>query len=83
MAYIRNVNSESGKQAMAFYNGLYKQLVGCEIIDFRMEQDEYEEEEYWPVFTLRVNNVKHKLVLSRDEEGNGGGFAFLEPIKGE
>ena len=59
----------------------YAQLVGCKIVDFRFEQDEYayEGDAPFPVFTLeRDDGVRVILSLSSDEEGNGGGFAFIE-----
>jgi len=67
---------------------IYKQMIGHTIIGFEMEKDE--EGNDWPVFVVekRYHNtkttgtkVRHKLVISRDPEGNGPGFVFLE--KGE
>tara|TARA_R110000765_G_scaffold57048_1_gene112174 strand:+ start:238 stop:444 length:207 start_codon:yes stop_codon:yes gene_type:complete len=59
----------------------YAQLVGCKIVDFKFEQDEYAYagDAPFPVFTLeRDDGVRVILSLSSDEEGNGGGFAFIE-----
>ena len=62
-------------------NKYYEQLVGCEIINFYMEEAE-EAELPWPVFILKqpnsADNELIRLVLSQDAEGNGGGFAFIE-----
>lgn len=55
----------------------YEQLVGCRIIDFKFEEDEYALSPF-PVFTLQLGDQKVELSLSMDEEGNGGGFGFIE-----
>lgn len=64
---------------------IYKQMIGHTIIGFEMEKDE--EGNDWPVFTVEktyqsskttATKVRHKLVISRDPEGNGPGFVFLE-----
>jgi hypothetical protein len=34
--------------------------------------------EPFPVFTLRLGGQTIEMSLSMDEEGNGGGFAFIE-----
>ena len=66
----------------------YAQLVGCKIVDFKFEQDEYAYagDAPFPVFTLQlgdgVGSQRVKMSLSMDEEGNGGGFAFIEEVKG-
>jgi len=63
------------------YKKYYGQLVGCKIVDFYMEKDEDALND-WPVFILQSEfgetGDKVKFVLSQDEEGNGGGFAFIE-----
>jgi len=65
------------------YKKYYGQLVGCKIVDFYMEKDKDGELD-WPVFILQSefgeNGDKVRLVLSQDEEGNGGGFAFIEEV---
>jgi|TARA_R110002124_G_scaffold84101_4_gene219463 hypothetical protein len=55
----------------------YRQLVGCKIKGFYFEQDEYGGRD-WPVFILDLEGQEVRFVLSRDEEGNEGGFAFIE-----
>tara|TARA_R110001606_G_scaffold27279_1_gene87376 strand:+ start:1539 stop:1745 length:207 start_codon:yes stop_codon:yes gene_type:complete len=62
----------------------YAQLVGCKIVDFKFEQDEYAYagDAPFPVFTLQLGDQKVKMSLSMDEEGNGGGFAFIEEVSG-
>jgi hypothetical protein len=57
----------------------YAQLVGCKIVDFKFEQDEYALEPF-PVFTLQLGDQKIELALSMDEEGNGGGFGFIGEV---
>jgi|TARA_R110002167_G_scaffold132251_2_gene316416 hypothetical protein len=63
----------------------YAQLVGFKIVNFKFDQDEDADEDSYgggspfPVFTLeRDDGVRVILSLSSDEEGNGGGFAFIE-----
>ena len=58
-------------------NEYYSQLVGAKIIGFRFDDDDYALQPY-PVFTLRLNGQTFEMTLSMDEEGNGGGFAFLK-----
>lgn len=55
----------------------YSQLVGAKIIGFRFVEDEYALDPF-PVFTLRLGGQTVDMSLSMDEEGNGGGFAFIE-----
>ena len=56
----------------------YAQLVGCKIVDFKFEDDEYALDPF-PVFTLEDDKgARVVLVLSSDEEANGGGFGFIE-----
>ena len=35
-------------------------------------------DKHFPVFTLKNNIEEIRFVISQDEEGNGGGFAFIE-----
>jgi len=62
----------------------YGQLVGCKIVDFNFEQDEhsYAGDNPFPVFTIERNDgTRVILSLSMDEEGNGGGFGFIEKAR--
>ena len=61
-------------------NKYYKQLIGAKIIGFKWFEDEYLLEPM-PVFTLSIGGQKVELSLSQDEEGNGGGFGFIEVVK--
>ena len=65
------------------YQKHFGQLVGCKIIGFHMEKDEDVDD--WPVLVVQLPNSKSNftvqkfnVILSQDEEGNGGGFAFIE-----
>lgn len=66
------------KQSLKFYEEHFGQLRGAEIIDFNMVTDAYDKYNAWPTFTMRKGRDIFNFVLSRDEEGNGGGFAFIE-----
>lgn len=63
-----------------FYTDYYGQLVGAKVVGFHLEDGEHWNEP-WPVFTMQINDERVRFVLSRDEEGNGGGFAFIEEDK--
>ena len=58
----------------------YDQLIGCKIVDFKFEEDEYALAPF-PVFTLQLDDQKVEMSLSQDEEGNGGGFAFIGGVE--
>ncbi len=62
---------------------LYGQLIGFEIVDFYMEETDDNFTDAWPTFVIenKENKERVKLVLSRDPEGNGAGFAFVEGVK--
>ena len=55
----------------------YSQLIGGTIVGFKWYKDEYLLEPM-PVFTLSIGGQKVELSLSMDEEGNGGGFGYIE-----
>ena len=61
-------------------NKYYSQLIGGTIVGFKWYEDEYLLEPM-PVFTLSIGGQKVELSLSMDEEGNGGGFGFIEVVK--
>ncbi len=60
----------------------YGQLVGCKIQDFHFEDGTFDYDKPFPVFTLTRRGQKVRFVLSQDEEGNSGGFAFLGDATG-
>lgn len=64
---------------MTDVNAYYAQLVGAEITAFRLIPDEFGED-LWPTFTVKMpGGDVMEMQLSRDPEGNGGGFAFIAP----
>ncbi len=62
-------------------NKYYSQLVGCKIIDFRFDYEDESGDGAFPVFTLQLGEQKVEMALSMDEEGNGGGFAFIGGVE--
>lgn len=62
-----------------YYNKYYKLLEGAKILKFvGMQQEEYDLQPF-PVFLVRYNDVTHGYIsISMDEEGNGGGFIFMD-----
>jgi hypothetical protein len=66
-----------GGAGMTDVAAYYRQLVGSRITGFRLEADEFGDEP-WPTFTLTMpEGDTLEMTLSRDPEGNGGGFAFI------
>ena len=69
------------------YHDLYDQLEGMTIVAFYVEEDDHDPDMTWPTFVIHREDdgtratETLKLVLSRDPEGNGGGFAFIEPTE--
>jgi hypothetical protein len=57
----------------------YSQLIGCKIVDFKV-LDVEDALAPFPVFTLDLGGQRVELALSMDEEGNGGGFGFIEEV---
>jgi hypothetical protein len=58
----------------------YSQLIGCKIVDFKFDITEpYEGDAHFPVFTIENKHGDRVILsLSSDEEGNSGGFGFIE-----
>ena len=73
MSEMREFYEKRGK---AFYTRYYKQLEGAKIVDFYgMSEDE--DGEGFPTFVVELPNCQIiKIEISRDPEGNGGGFIF-------
>jgi len=59
----------------------YTHLVGAKIIGFAFEQGA-DMLDPFPTFTLDHGGQVFKLSLSMDEEGNSGGYGFIEPVDG-
>jgi len=56
----------------------YSQLIGCKITGFRLEEED-DGGAPFPVFTIQdADGNLLDITLSCDEEGNEGGFAFIE-----
>ena len=68
------------EDAIPAYNQNFQQLRGAKIISFCMAQCEFDPAQYWPTFIMQKGGDIFKFILSQDEEGNGGGFAFIEDI---
>lgn len=59
-----------------FYADYFGQLVGAEILGFKMAVDP-DEGDYWPTFLVKLKSGEMvEIELSQDEEGNGPGFIF-------
>tara|TARA_Y100000361_G_C11109978_1_gene317019 strand:+ start:776 stop:997 length:222 start_codon:yes stop_codon:yes gene_type:complete len=63
----------------AFFDDYYGQLKGFQIVAYKMEEeeDEFGYREF-PTFILQRGQQQIKIVVSQDEEGNDGGFLFVE-----
>lgn len=57
----------------------YEQLIGATVTHFELVEDEHALDPF-PVFLMTLDNgSKVQVDVSRDEEGNGGGFLFIAP----
>ena len=65
-------------QSIKFYMEHCGKWGGAGVIEFQMVPERYDKYNAWPTFTMRKGSDVFTFVLSRDEEGNGGGFAFIE-----
>ena len=63
----------------AFFDDYYGQLKSFQIVAYKMEEeeDEFGYREF-PTFILQRGQQQIKIAVSRDEEGNDGGFLFVE-----
>jgi len=59
---------------MSYYEEIYKPLIGFRIVGYRTEDN-------YPIFEIQRGDEQFDLVASRDPEGNGGGFLFIEETK--
>jgi len=53
----------------------YEQLVGMTITGFKFSDGDGMGD--FPTFILNYHGREYKIEVSRDEEGNGGGFLFI------
>lgn len=67
------------KNEISAYNAQYGGLRGAKILEFYMEQCEYNSEEFWPTFRMQ-KVMTYSSLYSQDPEGNGSGFAFIEDV---
>lgn len=80
--HAKEVKKKNGKQYQAYYNE-FEQLKGFTIRGFYMGYDGFDA---FPTFILHRGATEDyqaqtiELALSQDEEGNGGGFAFIEGV---
>ena len=59
-------------------NEYYKQLEGAQIVKYHGIKGSDEYTDGFPTFTVRMKNGEVlKIEVSRDEEGNDGGFLFI------
>ena len=61
------------------YDDYYNQLKGFQIVSYKMEEDDYDGYVLkFPTFVLQRGQKAIKITVSQDEEGNDGGFLFVE-----
>ena len=59
----------------------YEQLVGATITRFDLVEDEYALDPF-PVYLMKLQDgTMVQVDVSCDEEGNGGGFLFIQECK--
>lgn len=64
-----------------YYTKYYKQLEGAKILKFRGMQQEEHDLGPFPVFLIEFKDKSiGNIAVSMDEEGNGGGFVFIEQV---
>ncbi len=64
------------KEAQAM-NKHYRQLIGAEIVGLAIDGSDAGIRPF-PILTLRIGGRLYDCAISADEEGNGGGFMFIE-----
>lgn len=62
------------------YDDHYKQLEGFTIIKF-LGMSEDKDIDAFPQFLITNGKEELKIEVSRDPEGNGGGFLFISDVK--
>ena len=65
---------------MKWMNGYYSQLIGYEITGFQVDGEGIYA---WPVLVVQKGEETLHLTVSRDAEGNGPGFIFIENEDGQ
>ena len=69
--------SEQYRNAMAKH---YKQLIGHTIIEYAWDDNDTDIEPF-PILITKCKGKEYQVVVSRDPEGNGGGFLEIQLIK--
>ena len=68
------------KESKNAFDDYYEQLIGYKIVSYKLD-DECEDIEPFPTFILsHPKKATIKIDVSKDEEGNGGGFLFQEQM---
>jgi len=69
------------KESKNAFDDYYEQLIGYKIVSYKLD-DECEDIEPFPTFILsHPKKATIKIDVSKDPEGNGGGFLFQEMLK--
>jgi hypothetical protein len=68
--------SEQYRNAMAKH---YKQLIGHTIIKYALDDNDADIEPF-PILITEYRGKQYQVVISKDPEGNGGGFLDINPI---
>ena len=75
--YSSPVNPKQGEHMKDYY----EQLIGATITHYEEVKDEHALDPF-PVFLMKLKDgTKVQVDVSRDEEGNGGGFLFIAPAE--
>ena len=61
------------------YINHYKQLIGHTITEFCVDSDDQDIEPF-PILITEYKGKQYQVVISKDPEGNGGGFLDINPI---
>lgn len=81
MAFSVDYSQRKGKHLSSFYDRYYSALDGATIVKFEGVKDDIFGAKGFPTFSVRLRNGSEGLIeISRDEEGNGGGFIFGLPL---
>ena len=60
-----------------FLHRQFKPLIGGKIVGFRIDEDDFSLAPF-PVLIINIHGEDLECAISADEEGNGGGFMFIE-----
>ena len=66
---------------MDFYTKYYSQLIDYVVTGVAFDTDEFEGTVFPVLLMMHPDGTKVRAVISRDEEGNGAGFLYLEEVK--